>query len=271
MYKIEKHQLKKNETLIPQYPTQNMGRTITPQYLVIHYTAGPQDAHGVAKYFQNPASKVSAHLNVGEDGTITQSVPFNKAAWHAGVSNWNGIRGLNNHSIGIEVVNPGPLEKLTNGRYKSWWGKIYSDSDHNIFKAKHDYGSPDAYWIPFTEEQNQVLLDVGNLLMTHYKLKEAVGHDMISPGRKSDPGPAMDKRIYERLNGGREISTRFGDHIITSNLLNVRSGAGTNFTIITQLRRGDHVKLRGQQGVWLYIEMENGGFGYIHSNFATKI
>ena len=270
MYSVSKHQLFVKDKPVPQYPTQNMSGTITPKYLVIHYTAGPQDAHGVAKYFQNPAAKVSAHLNVGTDGTVTQSVPFNRKAWHAGSSSWDGIRGLNSHSIGIEVVNPGPLERLANGKYKSWWGKIYSDQDYPIFKARHKNGSPDAYWIPFTEEQNQFLIDVGLLLMTEYRLREAVGHDMISPGRKTDPGPTMDDRIYARLNGGRDIEEDFGDYVVTSRLLNVRSGPGTTNRVIAQVRKGDQVKKRSQSGDWFQVELENGSFGYLHSNFVVK-
>ena len=270
MYGIAKHQLTYESKPVPQYPTGNMGGTMSPKILVIHYTAGPQDAHGTAKYFQNPASKVSAHLNVGEDGTITQSVPFNRVAWHAGVSSWAGLSGLNNHSIGIEVINPGPLERLANGRYKSWWGKIYSDDDYPIFQATHKSGRPTAYWIPFTEAQNEVLLEVGALLMNNYKLNEAVGHDMISPGRKTDPGPTMDDRIYIRLNGGLDIADNFGDYIINVNLLNVRSGPGTSHSIIGKLRKGNSVKFKDSSGDWLFVELENGSYGYIGSKFATK-
>ena len=33
--------------------------------------------------------------------------------------------------------------------------------------------------------------------MTTYGLEECVGHDMISPGRKRDPGPTMNYRVYD--------------------------------------------------------------------------
>lgn len=55
---------------------------------------------------------VSAHFVVTEDGEITQLVEENDIAFHAGVSYWNGIKGLNASSIGIEFLNSSPFEKI---------------------------------------------------------------------------------------------------------------------------------------------------------------
>ena len=41
--------------------------------------------------------------------------------------------------------------------------------------------------------------------MTHYGLEECVGHDMISPGRKRDPGPCMNsQRVYDQINAAMD-------------------------------------------------------------------
>src|SRR5262245_7328354 len=53
--------------------------------IIYHYTAGGSQA-GTVKYFQDPASKVSAHYVLGRDGKLVQMVPLDQAAWHAGVS-----------------------------------------------------------------------------------------------------------------------------------------------------------------------------------------
>lgn len=270
MYSIKGHKLLVNEKEVAQYPTPNMSGTITPKYLVLHYTASSMDAHGIGKYFQNPAVRVSAHLNLSEDGTWTQSVPLNKRAWHAGKSRWAGISGLNSHSIGIEVCNPGPLTKTSTGKYKSWWGKIYDENEYDIFYAKHPFGTPEAYWIAFSEAQNEALIEVGILLKEQYKLKEAIGHDMISPGRKTDPGPAMDQRIYDRINGGRDSEDEWGDYVVTSNRLNVRSGPSTNDPIVTVLKKGDVIDKISLSSGWLFVELGNGLYGYVHSNFVKR-
>lgn len=270
MYSVKGHKLLVNGKEIAQYPTPNMGGAIKPRYLVIHYTATSWDAHEVAKYFQKPASKVSAHLNLSRDGTLTQNVPFNRKAWHAGKSKWDNISGLNSYSIGIEVCNPGPLQKMSNGKYKAWWGKIYDENDWDIFYAEHPFGSPKGYWIPFSEEQNEVLIELGQYLKEEYHLKEAVGHDMISPGRKSDPGPAMDSRIYDHINGGRGSEDEWGDLVVTSNKLNVRSGPSTTDSIVTVLAKGAVVDKISSSAGWFFVELGNGLYGYIHSNFVKR-
>ena len=47
--------------------------------------------------------RVSAHLFVSRQGAVTQFVPFDRRAWHAGVSRWRGRTDCNDFSIGIEL------------------------------------------------------------------------------------------------------------------------------------------------------------------------
>ena len=55
----------------------------------------------------DPASEVSAHYLIWEDGRIDQLVAEDRRAWHAGKAFWKGESDLNSASIGIEIVNPG--------------------------------------------------------------------------------------------------------------------------------------------------------------------
>ncbi len=188
---------------VPYYPTPNVGGPITPRFLVIHFTAGAANAVQTAQYFQKPEAKVSAHLNLDKDGTWTQNAEFCTKTWHAGKSQWAGVRNLNSHSIGIEVCNPGPLT-ITKGGYKTWWGATLNDPD--IIEGPHP-NKPNGQvygWVPFTEAQVNSLIEVGQMLMVQYGLEECVGHDMISPGRKSDPGLTMNYRVYEQINAAME-------------------------------------------------------------------
>ena len=75
--------------------------------IILHHTAGPTTSSCV-RWFENPESQVSAHYVVGKDGSIIQMVmPFYRA-WHAGVSkDARGKEGLNNFTIGIEIVHTG--------------------------------------------------------------------------------------------------------------------------------------------------------------------
>lgn len=199
MFNILTHQLTLNNLKVPFFPTDNQGGQVTPRFLVLHFTAGRGDEVATAKWFQNPNANASAHLTISQTGKISQSVLFNRVAWHAGTSTWKGINGLNRWSIGIEVCNPGPLEPIGNGQYKAWFGAVYTKAD-GVFEAKHKNGGPIRGWLPFTPIQIDYVRRIGKLLMTTYKIEEAVGHDMISPGRKSDPGPTMPDSVYEFLN-----------------------------------------------------------------------
>jgi AmpD protein len=109
-------------------------------------------------YFQTIHQlKVSAHLLIKRDGRITQYVPFDKRAWHAGVSSYQGRERCNEFSIGIEMEG--------------------------------------TETIPYTEAQyRQLAAAITVLLKTYPKLstQRIIGHSDIAPGRKTDPGRAFD-------------------------------------------------------------------------------
>ena len=140
--------------------------------LVIHGISLPPGQFGgdlVAKLFTNrlPAQlgeleelrglAVSAHLFIDRGGRITQFVPFNKRAWHAGESAWCGRPGCNDYAIGIELEGTDEL--------------------------------------PYTDAQYSALVAVSHALFARYPRLSAdavVGHREIAPGRKTDPGSAFD-------------------------------------------------------------------------------
>lgn len=117
------------------------------------------DAH---PYFSEIASlQVSAHLLIDRLGRVTQYVPLNHRAWHAGQSNYCGRDNCNDFSIGIE------LEGL--------------DTD------------------TFTEAQYDSLAEVTAAIMEAFPLidkSRIAGHSEIAPGRKLDPGPGFDWKLF---------------------------------------------------------------------------
>lgn len=123
--------------------------------LVLHYT-GMQDAESAIARLRDPEAKVSAHYLVAEDGTILRMVDEDRRAWHAGVSYWRGMTGLNDHSVGIEIVNPG-----------------------------HEWG-----YRPFPDEQLDALIPLVREIKDRHGITRGnvVGHSDIAPARKRDPG-----------------------------------------------------------------------------------
>lgn len=99
--------------------------------------------------------RVSAHLLIRRDGSVTQYVPFYLRAWHAGASVFGGRERCNDFSIGIELE-----------------------------------GTDDG---PYADVQYERLAGVIHALKGAYPTLAAVaGHVDIAPGRKTDPGPAFD-------------------------------------------------------------------------------
>ena len=118
--------------------------------------------HEEHPYFQDIADlKVSSHLLIKRDGSITQFVPFNKKAWHAGISTFRGREDCNEFSIGIE------LEGTDESRYE--------------------------------KEQYESLISVTKELMSFFpdiKKETIVGHSDIAPDRKTDPGKSFDWNYF---------------------------------------------------------------------------
>src|SRR5262245_54421279 len=75
-------------------------------WLVLHYT-GMASAAAALDHLCNPATGVSAHYVVEENGIVWRLVPETRRAFHAGRSCWEGQSDLNAVSVGIEIVNPG--------------------------------------------------------------------------------------------------------------------------------------------------------------------
>jgi len=185
---------------IPYKHSPNQSGFIKPKYLVVHYTAG-RSAESAITTLTTAARKASAHLVIGRDGSVTQLVPFNKKSWHAGTSEWKGLSGLNAYSIGIELDNAGKLTKTAGGAWKTWFGATIDPND--VLVAKHKNGGPLSGWHTYTPEQMEALEEVGALLFDKYGLEDAIGHDDIAPGRKTDPGPAFNMGSFRSLMVGR--------------------------------------------------------------------
>lgn len=170
----------------------NRGGALAADLLVMHYTAGADAASAIAT-LTDPASRASAHLVIGRDGAITQLVPFNRVAWHAGRSRWPGPdgtmrTGLNRSSIGIELDNAGRLTRQR-GRWRTWFGATVEPAD--VIEASHRNGGAPTGWPVYPAAQISAAVAAARAICIRYGIQEIVGHDDIAPGRKSDPGPAF--------------------------------------------------------------------------------
>ncbi len=127
--------------------------------LVLHYT-GMRTAQDAIDRLRDPASRVSSHYVVEEDGTAWRLVDEQHRAWHAGVSYWRGHTALNDRSIGVEIVNPG-----------------------------HDWGYRD-----FPALQMAAVCDLCLAVLSRHAIpaRNVVAHSDVAPDRKQDPGERFD-------------------------------------------------------------------------------
>ncbi|HSZ07104.1 MAG TPA: 1,6-anhydro-N-acetylmuramyl-L-alanine amidase AmpD [Steroidobacteraceae bacterium] len=132
----------------------------------------PRDMH---PYFAEIGGlKVSSHLLVARDGSLTQFVKFTDRAWHAGESRYGGRVACNDFSIGVE------LEGVDTAAYEA----AQYDTLGEVVAALCD-----AY--------------------PRLSPDRIVGHSDIAPGRKTDPGPAFDwERAHRRVAAARAASLR---------------------------------------------------------------
>lgn len=235
----------------PFVKSPNTGGKIDRRYLVVHYTAG-RNSESSVNWFTDPKSGASAHLVIGRDGAITQIVPFDTAAWHAGVSSWHGLNGLNEYSIGIELDNAGKLVRHGN-KWRAWFGVDYEEDD--VIVATHKNESDSAGWHLFTPVQLEVALETSLVIMRHYDLSDIIGHDEIAPGRKSDPGPAFPMGSFRSRLLGRAKEEEIRYETITE--LNIRTGPGTQHGSleVSPLPIGTTVEVLREQGSWRLVDV----------------
>ncbi|MFT6998619.1 MAG: N-acetylmuramoyl-L-alanine amidase [Cryomorphaceae bacterium] len=233
-----------------------------PDSIVIHYTAG-SSASGSAAWLKRPEVKASAHIVIERDGSVFQIVPFNIQSWHAGVSAYGGRSGYNKYSIGIELDNAGFLTK-TGNVYQASFGRTYTADE--VLKAKHQHEGRQRYWHTYSEAQMDACREICELLIDQYKIKEIVGHDEISPGRKQDPGPAFPMNKFRNelleLAGGQASESRQDTeepHLempgrVVASSLNIRAdSSGTSPKISQPLKNGQKVKIQEEKDGWYKV------------------
>lgn len=151
--------------------------------IVIHFTTSDfsDSLHVLTRRTSRP---VSSHYLIPEPNDQTygksslktfQLVDESRRAWHAGDSYWAGKSGLNDQSIGIELVN------------RSW---CHASTEW----VDPESGRPDrlCFYPDFADEQIELLVELlDDILERHPNIEPThiIGHSDIAPNRKVDPGP----------------------------------------------------------------------------------
>jgi N-acetyl-anhydromuramyl-L-alanine amidase AmpD len=131
-------------------------RKVPVTCLILHHTAGSLPSSLEILQGMDPKHKVGVHYIVTDEPKprVIRMVPENLAAYHAGKSAWGKLNGLNQHSIGIEIIN----------------------YDGNVY--------------PYSDAQAEILFALCDEIIRRHDIKpwNVLAHSDIAVGRKVDPG-----------------------------------------------------------------------------------
>lgn len=184
-------------------PSENQNSRVS--IVVIHFTVIDFDTS--LRVLTEPSSRpVSSHYLIPEPNDasydkarlrVYELVPEERRAWHAGVSYWRGKTGLNDQSIGIELVNAPTCHSVPDA----------DEPDAGVpaagSGAMPDPDEPEevCFFPDFAESQIVLLTELlGDILERHPDIRPThiVAHSDIAPDRKIDPGPRFPwERLYK--------------------------------------------------------------------------
>lgn len=167
------------------------GGMFSPEGIIVHWTAtpGPESQHArIRLWLEGERARSSTHFVIMRNGHIYQGVPIGRKAWHAGTSrlvlgDGRALARCNEHCIGVDFENVGPLKHKGRGRWVDSYGVAY------------DGPRPQQQHEPYTNAQiesaTKLFSELGLLFPRLQDDVEhrVVGHCDVSPGRKIDPGP----------------------------------------------------------------------------------
>ena len=164
-------------------PSENFNSRVN--HLVIHFTSEDFE-RSLAILTGETERRVSAHYLIPELGDtlrVYELVSTSDRAWHAGRSYWAGKTGLNDQSIGIEIVNQSGCKK-----------------DIATLGNSAEFATACTFR-PFGSEQIDMLVRLLKQTLEQHpdiRPEAIVGHADIAPARKVDPGPLFPwKQLFD--------------------------------------------------------------------------
>lgn len=274
---------------IPFDRAQNIGGVIKPTIVVLHDTAGRLEHGNSANYLRTAPRGVSVHFILERDGSISQQVPTNRRAGHAGTSHYHGRDGVNDFSIGIEIVNPGRMTDAGNGKACAWYKQEFDIAEFGIQAVTTpEHGS--GLWMDYTEAQIEALEALLNGLFDYIPtLADITSHWYISPGRKVDTNPLFPlAQMRARVLGRDDVQsaeadeasapTHQEDEMVAINVpgstLNMRRWPSFNPNVISTIADGVVVPVirEGTFDGRAWLKVRHGGLeGWIVRSHADPI
>jgi N-acetylmuramoyl-L-alanine amidase CwlA len=221
------------------------------QYLVYHYTSNKTDtAKNNATYFHNNLVKASAHYFVDEN-SIYQSVPDLSVAYAVGGSKYS--------------------DCATTGG-----GKLYGVCT-NANSISIEMCSTGGVIAPATIQRAVAL---GKELMAKYSIpvSRVCRHFDVNGkhcpgwsgwyGKDSDQWEALVKELGTTAKTASTTTVTPYIVRITADVLNVRSGPGTSYSVVTTVKQGDAYTIVAESGGWGKLKS---GAGWVKLGYTERV
>jgi hypothetical protein len=174
--------------------------------LVVHFSAGSS----MTSTMDWGRGEGYLFFGIDKKGKLYQTNPLNEWGHHAGVSKWPGLgSGLSNRLVGVEIDNAGRLESIGNGKFKSWFGRVFTEDQVRYVKTNEN--QQEGWYEKYSQEQEDTLFAFIVWLKENnpevFKIDWVLGHDEIAKyvdpkdgktkWRKNDPGGALSVTMPE--------------------------------------------------------------------------
>ena len=207
------------------------------EFIAVHNTANDAPAENEIKYMINNNNQVSFHLAV-DDKEVVQGLPLDRNGWHCG----DGKNGTGNRkSIGIEIC------------YSKSGGDKFIKAEQNAAELIAQLLKEKGWGIDRVKKHQ----DFSNKYCPHRTLD--MGWDRFLDMVKAH----LEVTIPQKTPNQNEYLIK-----VTTNALNIREGAGTNYKIVGVIR---------DKGTYTIVETQNNwgklksGAGWICLDYTDKI
>ena len=194
-------------------PSQYFPEVQKKDLIVLHFTAG-STASGAHAWWGSDKGRVATAYIVDLDGVIYQT--FHPAHWayHLGMPKDNPGFINDRRSIGIEIVNVGPLRRSLDGKQLNWWPKAFTTKFCGVGEKGSYVKAPFRgfeYFAAFRPEQVSAVSGLVAHLRDRFKIPGTLPADVAGytprhiglashqnfRADKSDIGPAWDWTPYK--------------------------------------------------------------------------
>lgn len=159
-----------------------------PTGMVLHWTAGHRN--GLQRGNELMRSTGMLYLIGDKDGNIGQSDSLVSHGYHAGKSSHKYANGyVSDEFVGLELQAAGTLTKKGD-KYYSWFNVEIPNEEVRYSKSRENIAAGNYHL--YTEAQMLATRKLVAWLFLNnpnvFSVDRVVGHDEVSPGRKTDPG-----------------------------------------------------------------------------------